>query len=96
MNDPGRVSSVWVNYFYELVDKMICTETDMTRMKTKGAIKLENVKLVKSEDYPPEENLPNDGLYTYLLQRGEEHGDQRKKATDRKQSKNTYTIDGII
>ena len=67
LNDPEKVSSVWVKYLYELVDKMNNTETDMTEMKPKDAIKLENIKLVKSEDYSPEESLPDDGLSRYLL-----------------------------
>ena len=46
------------------------TETDMIGMKPRDAIKLEKVKLVKSEDYTSEENLPDDGLYRYLLQTG--------------------------
>ena len=96
LNDPEKVSSVWVKYLYELVDKMNDTETDMIGMKPKDAIQLESVKLVKSEDYPPEESLPDDGLYRYLLQPGEEHGDQRRRATDRIWSKNTYRLDRII
>ena len=65
-------------------------------MKPRDAVKLEKVKLVKSEDYPPEEGLPDDGLYRYLLQPGEEHGHQRKSAADRISSKNTYRINRIV
>ena len=36
----------------------------------------EQVPLVARESYPPEEVLPEDGLYRYLLQPGEEHDDQ--------------------
>ena len=55
----------------------------MTGMKPKYAIKLNQVPLIKQENYPPENTLPEDGLYCYLLQPCEEHDDQRKRATDR-------------
>ena len=51
-------------------------ETEMIGMKHKDAIKLKEVPLVTRESYPPEEVLPEDGLYQYLLQPGEEHDDQ--------------------
>ena len=40
----------------------------MIGMKPKDAIKLKEVPLVTRESYPPEEVLPEDGLYQYLLQ----------------------------
>ena len=48
----------------------------MIGMKAKDAIKLKEVPPVKQENYPSEEVLPEDGLYQYLLQPGEEHDDQ--------------------
>ena len=48
----------------------------MILMKPKDAIKSNEVPLVDQESYPPEEVLPEDGLYRYLLQPGEEHDDQ--------------------
>ena len=60
---------------YELVDELNDTETKMIGMKPKDAIRLNEVTLVKQENYPPEEILPEDGLYQYLLQPGEEHDD---------------------
>ena len=48
----------------------------MTGMKPKDAIKLDEVPLVNREAYPPEKVLPEDRLYQYLLQPGEEHNDQ--------------------
>ena len=51
-------------------------ETEMIGMKPKDAIKLKEVPLVTQESYPPEEVLPEDGLYRYLLQPSEEHDDQ--------------------
>ena len=53
---------------------------------------MKEVPLVKQENYPPEEVLPEDGLYPYLLQPGEEHNDQRCRATDRIWSKGTYRL----
>ena len=44
------------------------------------------------ESYPPEEVLPEDGAYRYLLQPGEEHDDQRCRATDRIWSKASYRL----
>ena len=50
----------------------------------------------RNEDYPPEDLLPEDGLYRYLLQPGEEFSDQRKRATDRIWSKKTYRLREVI
>ena len=48
----------------------------MIGMKPKDAIKLNEVPLVTQESYPPEDTLPEDGLYRYLSQPNEEHNDQ--------------------
>ena len=71
-------------------------ETEMTGMKPKDAIKLNEVLLVTQESYPPEEMLPEDGLYQYLLQPSEEHDDQQCRATDRIWSKGTYRLREIV
>ena len=92
LNDPEKVSSRWVKHLYELVDELNDKETEMIGMKPKDAIKLDEVPLVKQENYPPEEILPEDGLYQYLLQPGEEHNDQRRRATDRIWSKASYRL----
>ena len=81
LNDPEKVSSTWVKHLYVLIDQLNNTETQMTGMKLKEAIELKKVPLVES--YPPEDTLPEDGLYRYLLQPGEEHIDQCKRATNR-------------
>ena len=57
---------------------------------------MDEVPLVKQENYPPEEVLPEDGLYRYLLQPGEEHDDQRHKATDRIWSKASYRLREVV
>ena len=92
LNDPEKVSLRWVKHLYGLVDELNDTETEMIGMKPKDAIKLDEVPLVAQESYPPEEVLPEDGLYQYLLQPSEEHDDQRCRATDRIWSKGTYRL----
>ena len=82
-NDPQKVSLRWVKRLYGLVDQLNDRETEMIGMKPKDAIKLKEVPLVTQGSYPPENTLPEDGLYQYLLQPGEEHDDQRRRATDR-------------
>ena len=63
LNDPEKVSSSWVEHLYGLVDELNDTTTEMIGMKPKNAIKLDEVPLVNQESYPPEEVLPEDGLY---------------------------------
>ena len=77
---------------YGLVDELNNTETEMIGMKPKDAIKLKEVPLVSRESYPPEEVLPEDGLYQYLLQPREEYDDQQRRATDRIWSKACYRL----
>ena len=96
LNDPDKVSSTWVRHLYGLVDKLNDTETQMIGMKPKDAIKLDQVPLVNRENYPPEDTLPDDGLYSYLLQPCEEHDDQRRRATDRIWFKATYRLREIV
>ena len=68
LNGPENVSSTWVKHLYGPVDHLKDTETQMTGMKPKGAIGLKEVPLVNQENYPPDDTLPKDGLYHYLLQ----------------------------
>ena len=96
LNDPKTVASTWVKHLYKIVDEINDTETEMIGMKPNAAIKLDEVKLKKQENFPPEELLPEDGLYRYFLQPGEEHGDKKKRATDRIWSKKTYRLRQII
>ena len=44
----------------------------------------------------PEDTLPEDGLYRYLLQPREEHDDQCKRAMDRIWSKKTYRLREVM
>ena len=63
-------------------------------MKPKDAIKRETVSL--DERYPEETVLPKARLYRYLYQPGEQHGDQKRRATDLIWSKNMYRLDQIV
>ena len=96
LNDPERVSATWVKHLYGLVDELNDTQTEMIGMKPKDATVLDQVPLVAQESYAPEEVLPEDGLYWYLLQPSEEHDDQRRRATDRVWSKGTYRLREIM
>ena len=64
----------------------------MIGMKPSDAIKLDQVPLVKRENYLEEDELPEDGLYCYLLQPDEEHDEQWCRAIDRIWSKGTYRL----
>ena len=57
---------------------------------------MDEILLFKREAYPPEEVLPEDGLYQYLLQPGEENDDQRCRATDKAWSKGTYRLREVV
>ena len=76
------------------MDRLTDTETQMTGMKPKEAIKLKKVPLVES--YPLEDTLPEDGLYHYLLQPGKEHDDQNKRAMDKIWSKATDRLSEVM
>ena len=77
LNDPEKASATWVKHLYGLVYELNNMETEMIGMKPKDAIKLNEIPLVNQESYQPEDTLPEDGLYRYLLQPSEEHNDQR-------------------
>ena len=70
------------------------TVLSMIGKKPRDAIKLDIVPLNKI--YPEETVLLEDGLYRYLYQPCEQHGDQKKRATDLTWSKNTYRLDRIV
>ena len=93
LKDPEKESTIWVNNFNKIVNKMINTKSLMLDMKLKDAIKLDTVPLDKT--YPEEIVLPGDGLYRYLYQSGEQNGDQKRWAIDFIWSKNTYRLDRV-
>ena len=94
LQDPEKVSAIWVKNLNKIVNKMNNTKSLMIDMKPKDAIKLNTVPLDKT--YPEETILPGDGLYRYLYQPDEQHGDQKRQATDFIWSKNTYRLDRIV
>ena len=98
LNDTEKVSATWVKHLYGLFSEFNNTQTEIIGRKPKDAIVMDQVPLVKREleNYPPEDTLPEDGLYRYLLQPGEEHDDQRCRATDRVWSKGTYRLREIV
>ena len=91
---PEKVSTIWVKNLSKIVNKMNNTVSSMIGMKPKDTIKLDTVPLDKT--YPEETVLSQDGFYRYLNQPGEQHGDQKRRATDFIWSKNTYRLDRIL
>ena len=77
---PEKVSAIWVKNMNKIVNKPKNAVSSMIGIKPKDAIKLDVVPLNKI--YPEETVLPEDGLYRYLCQPGEQHGDQKRRATD--------------
>ena len=73
LQEPEEVSTIWVKILNKTVNKMNNTVSSMIGMKTKDAIRLDTVLLDKK--YLEETVLPEDGLYRYLYQPGEQHGD---------------------
>ena len=95
MNDLSKDSKTWVKHLYKIVASINNTKLDRISTKPSKAVKLENVALT-IEKYPEEGVAPEDGLYRYLLQPGEEHGDQKRRAADNIWSRKTYRLDRII
>ena len=77
LQDPEKVSTIWVKNLNQIVNKMNNTKSSMNGTKPKDAIKLDAVPLKKT--YPKEIVLLEDGLYRYLNQPGEQHGDQMRQ-----------------
>ena len=94
LQDPEKVSTIWVKNLNKIVNKMNNTISSVIDMKPKDAIKLDTVPLDKK--YPEETVLPEDDLYRYLYEPGEQHGDQKRRAADFIWCKNTYLLDRIV
>ena len=94
LQEPENVSTIWVKNLNKIVKKMNNTVSSMIGIKPKDAIKLNTVPLDKT--YPKETVLPEDGLYRYFYQPKEQHGDQKRWATDLIWSKNIYRLDRIV
>ena len=63
LQNPKKVSKIWVKNVDKILNKMNHTISHMIGMKPKDAIKLDTVLLDKI--YPEETVLPEDGLYRY-------------------------------
>ena len=94
LQNPEKVFRIWVKNLNKIVNKMNNTVSSIIDMKPKDVIKLDTIPLDKK--YPEETILPKDGLYKYLYQPGEQHGDQKRRATDLIWSKNIYRLDQIV
>ena len=53
LNDPNKVLSTWFRHLYGLVDELNDTQTQMTGIKPKDVIKLNQVNLVNRENFLP-------------------------------------------
>ena len=76
LQDPEKISTIWVKNLNKTVSKMNNTESSMTGMTPKDAIKIDTVPLDRT--YLEETVLPAVGLYRYLYQPGKQHGDQKR------------------
>ena len=90
LQNTEKVSTIWVKNLNKIVNKINNTVSSMIDMKPKDAVKLDTVLLDKK--YPEEMVLPVDGLYRYLYQPGEQHGDQTRRAANLIWNKNTYRL----
>ena len=64
LQDPEKLSTIWVKNLNKIVNKMNNTVSSMIGMKPKDPIKLDTVPLDKI--YPEETVLHEDGLQRYL------------------------------
>ena len=95
LQDPEKVSTICVKNLNKIVSKMKNTISSMIGINPQDAIKLDTVPLDKT--YAEKTVLPEDGLYRYLYQPGEQRGDKKNKlATDFIWSKNMYLLDRIV
>ena len=80
LQDPEKVSTIWVKNLNKIVNKLNNTVSSMIGMKPKDAIRVDTVLL--DQTYPEETVLPKDRLYRHLYQPCEQHRDQERRATD--------------
>ena len=68
LNNPEKQSKTWIKHLQNIIKKLNNEKTAMIDLKPNEAIKLDDVPLVKGEEYKKEDVLPSDGLYRYLYQ----------------------------
>ena len=91
----GEDSKIWVKYLYKTISNLNNTKLKRIGMAPAKAIKLDEVTL-KLKPYPKEDIAPEDGLYRYFLEPGEENNDSKRRATDNIWSRGTFRLDHII
>ena len=64
LQDPAKLSTIWVKNLSGIVKKMNNTKSMMIFMKPNDSINLDTVMLDKSKAYPEEEVLLQDYLYS--------------------------------
>ena len=94
LQDPEKVSTIWVKNLNKTVNKINNTVSPMIGMEPRDAIKLDTIPIDKT--HTKETIIPEDGFYRYLYQPGEQNGDQKRRATDLILIKNTYRLDRIV
>ena len=94
LQDLEKVLIIWVKNLNKMVKKMNNTKSLIVDTKPKDAVKLDTVPLDKT--HPEETVLPKDVLYRHIYQSGEQHGNQKRQATEFIWSKNTFRIDRIV
>ena len=60
--DHEVMSAIWMGNLEQILRKINNIKSLMIDMKAKTAIMLENVELLRSEEYSKKESLPKDGL----------------------------------
>ena len=94
LQDSEKLSTIWVKNLNIIMNKMNNTVSLMIGMKLKDAIKLETVPL--HQTYPEETLLPENGLYRYLYQPGEQDGDEKRRVIDLIWNKNSYRLGRVV
>ena len=94
LQNTKKVLTIWVKIVDPAVKRLNNAVSSMIGMMPEDAIKLDTVLLDKK--YPEQTALPEDELYRYLYQSGEQHGDQNRRATGFVWSKNMYRLDRIV
>ena len=95
LQNPTKDSRIWVKYLQKAVTRLNSEKTQMLGMTPAKAVRLTSVEL-QVAPYPEEKVLPVDGLYRYLYQPGELEGGDRRRATDKIWSRNTFRLDRIV
>ena len=94
LNDPSKDSSTWFKYLNKTVSNL-----NRRKLKRLGMTPAKVVKLEEALDLNPQQHakqLPEDGLFQYLLQPGEEHGDEKRWVTNKNWSKEAYRLKEIV